>query len=164
LFKKLDENFGSTVPTVPSLVSNEFSPQQTSTTSNSSGGPPLPTGGPPLPIMGGPPPLPIMGGPPPSHRNLTSQETYNTDSTTTSETQVKVGFGSFITVDQLGKTGLRNMEERKKEDIGRHEQKIIGWVNNHLAHLNIKVNNLQKDLQDGVVYFKLLEILTGKKI
>jgi hypothetical protein len=28
----------------------------------------------------------------------------------------------------------------------------------------MRINNLQNDLQDGVVYFRLLEILTNKKL
>lgn len=54
-----------------------------------------------------------------------------------------------------------------KSDTGEEERQLrvySNWVNSKLKEADLHVNNLPKDLENGVVLIKLLELLSGKKI
>lgn len=43
-------------------------------------------------------------------------------------------------------------------------QTFTRWINGYICQRGLRVENLEKDLNDGVILINLLEILTGKNI
>jgi hypothetical protein len=72
----------------------------------------------------------------------------------------------MLTADDL-KAGYYNLNTNNANKLARseyHQKILMAWVNKHLKEREMKVENLSKDFQNGVILINLLEAISGQQV
>lgn len=77
------------------------------------------------------------------------------------------GFGFGVTAAQIEAQKAAAAKRAATNGLSAKAQSrlgLIGWMNKSLEHLGLKISNLTIDMADGVVFFRLLELITHKTL